>query len=82
MHCPVAGRAGATYQTITELNSTYSPDKNRVIYTTTSRNFCKQFFMVVGLPSNASRQKIFFLTNQRGYDKSETTDEKLSARRI
>ena len=23
-----------------------------------------------------------FLTNQRGYDKSETTDEKLSARRI
>ena len=30
-----------------------------------------------------SRQKNIFLTNQRGgYDKSETADEKLSARRI
>ena len=29
-----------------------------------------------------SRQKINLPTNQKGYDKSETTDEKLSARRI
>ena len=32
--------------------------------------------------SNTSRQKINLPTNQKGYDKSETTDEKLSARRI
>ena len=32
--------------------------------------------------SNTSRQKINFLTNQRGYDKSETTIRKLSTRRI
>ena len=32
--------------------------------------------------SNTSRQKINLPANQKGYDKSETTDEKLSARRI
>ena len=32
--------------------------------------------------SNMSRQKINLPTSQKSYDKSETTDEKLSARRI
>ena len=32
--------------------------------------------------SNTSRRKINLPTNQKGYDKSETTDEKLLARRI
>ena len=34
----------------------------------------------IGRPIRADKE--YFLTNQRGYDKSETTDEKLSARRI
>ena len=35
-----------------------------------------------GLNVQYEPTKKYFLTNQRGYDKSETTDEKLSKRRI
>ena len=42
----------------------------------------KSYCIQLEWTSNTSRQKNNLPTNQKGYDKSETTDEKLSARRI
>ena len=41
----------------------------------------QNYYSWIGRPIRANK-RLKFLTNQRGYDKSETTDEKLSARRI
>ena len=62
---------------ISNIHDEYVPEdrhfsSRNIVYDTTT----------AGLDVQYEPTKTYFPTNQKGYDKSETTDEKLSARRI